>query len=63
MDEREEKKLGVRLVSPITWSYVLFLFSDHLGITKDPAFVDNLLYFLLESPRTRESDLQLTWSE
>ena len=63
MDEREEKKLGVRLVSPITWSYVLFLFSDHLGITKDPAFVDNLLYFLLESPRVRESDLQLTWSD
>jgi hypothetical protein len=30
---------------------VLFVFSDHLGITKDPAFTDNLLYFLLESPR------------
>jgi len=30
---------------------VFFLFDDHLGITKDPTFVDNLLYFLLESPR------------
>ena len=24
---------------------------DHLEITKDPAFTDNILYFLLESPR------------
>ena len=53
MDEREEKKLGNRLTSPIGWSQVLFIFSDHLGMTKDPAFVDNILYFLLESPRSR----------
>ena len=52
MDERMEKNLGNRLVSPIGWSQVLFIFSDHLGMTKDPAFVDNILYFLLESPRT-----------
>jgi hypothetical protein len=49
MDEREEKKSGNRLTSPIGW------FSDHLGMTKDPAFVDNILYFLLESPRSRSS--------
>jgi len=55
MDEREEKKLGSRLASPIGWSQVLFIFSDHLGMTKDPAFVDNILYFLLESPRPRSS--------
>ncbi len=55
MDEREEKKLGNRLDSPIGWSQVLFIFSDHLGMTKDPAFVDNILYFLLESPRSRSS--------
>ena len=54
MDERNEKMLGSRLISPIPWSQVLFIFSDHLGITRDPAFVDNILYFLLESPR-RES--------
>ncbi len=52
MDERMEKNLGNRLASPISWSQVLFIFSDHLGMTKDPAFVDNILYFLLESPRT-----------
>ena len=55
MDEREEKKLGNRLSSPIGWDQVLFIFSDHLGMTKDPAFVDNILYFLLESPRTRST--------
>ena len=55
MDEREEKKLGNRLTSPIGWNQVLFIFSDHLGMTKDPAFVDNILYFLLESPRSRTS--------
>ncbi len=53
MDEREEKKLGDRLSSPIGWNQVLFIFSDHLGMTEDPAFVDNILYFLLESPRMR----------
>jgi hypothetical protein len=51
MDERVVSDLKTRLVSPIQWAQVLFVFSDHLGITKDPAFTDNLLYFLLESPR------------
>lgn len=51
MDERNEKMLGSRLTSPVHWSQVLFIFSDHLGMTMDPAFVDNILYFLLESPR------------
>ncbi len=51
MDTRGERSLGTRLMSPIAWDYVLFLFSDHLGITEDPAFIDNILYFLLESPR------------
>ena len=51
MDERLATKAKTRLVSPIQWDQVLFLFSDHLGITKDSAFADNILYFLLESPR------------
>jgi hypothetical protein len=51
MDERDEQAQGSRLTSPIGWSQVLFIFSDHLGMTMDPAFVDNILYFLLESPR------------
>lgn len=51
MDERREDNLTSRLISPIKWSQVLFLFSDHLGLTRNPAFTDNLLYFLMESQR------------
>lgn len=51
MDERLSDNRKSRLISPIQWSQVLFVFSDHLGLTKDPAFTDNILYFLLESPR------------
>ena len=53
MDERyaDGTKWSPRLVSPISWSSVNFLFTDHLGLTKDPAFTDNVLYLLLEAPR------------
>ena len=51
MDERMSGHLDRRLVSPIQWSQVHFIFSDHLGLTKNAAFTDNVLYFLLESPR------------
>jgi pimeloyl-ACP methyl ester carboxylesterase len=51
MDERMSSHLNRRLRSPIHWSQVHFIFSDHLGLTKNPAFTDNVLYFLLESPR------------
>jgi len=49
MDERRDDSRSKRLDSPIQPSQVLFLHADHLGITKDPAFTDNLLFFLLES--------------
>jgi hypothetical protein len=39
------------LVSPISWRDVTFVFSDHLAMTRDPAFNDNMLFRLLESPR------------
>jgi hypothetical protein len=51
MDERLPSVPQKRLDSPIHWNQVLFLFSDHLGMTEDPAFTDNVLYFLLEQPR------------
>ena len=53
MDERFSAgvKWTPRLVTPITWSSVNFLFADHLGLTSDPGFTDNILYLLLESPR------------
>ena len=53
MDERlaDSGNWAPRLQSPIKWDSVTFLFTDHLGLTKDPAFTDNVLYLLLESPR------------
>lgn len=50
-DERLSDNQPDRLISPIHWSQVLFLFSNHLDLTKQPAFTDNLLYFLLESQK------------
>lgn len=50
-DERLDEKKSMRLISPIHWDQVLFLFSDHLNLTKNPMFTDNLLYFLLENPQ------------
>ena len=53
MDERYSA--GVqwtpRLNTPIKWASVNFLFADHLGLTSDPGFTDNILFLLLESPR------------
>ncbi len=51
MDERLSGAWEPRLVSPIPWHQVTFLFTDHLGLTRDPAFSDNALYLLLEAPR------------
>jgi pimeloyl-ACP methyl ester carboxylesterase len=51
LDERLAGAWTTRLRSPITWRSVRFIFADHLGLTKDAAFTDNLLYLLLEDPR------------
>ena len=48
MDERVGGYWTPVLESPIKWSNVMFLFTDHLGLTKSPAFSDNVLYILLE---------------
>ena len=50
MDERIGNGWSPKLVTPIKWSNVMFLFTDHLGLTKDPAFTDNVLFLLLEKP-------------
>ena len=50
MDERVGQSWSPKLRTPIDWSQVSFLFSDHLGMTRDPGFTDNLLYLLLEQP-------------
>lgn len=51
LDERVGTGRRGQLVSPIHWDGVQFLFSDHLGLTEDPAFADNVLFLLLEKPR------------
>lgn len=53
MDERVGSEWSPRLVSPIGWTHVTFLFNDHLGLTKDPAFTDNVLFILLEESSSR----------
>jgi hypothetical protein len=57
MDERRWDSAFSRLTSPIFWDQTLFLFSDHIGLTKAPAFTDNVLYFLLEHPRPDDPSL------
>lgn len=52
LDERVGGVWSPRLKTPIPWTHVNFLFADHLGLTKDPAFTDNLLFLLLEKPNT-----------
>jgi len=50
MDERIGAEWQPTLKSPIKWDEVTFLFTNHIGLTKDPVFSDNILYFLLEKP-------------
>jgi hypothetical protein len=51
LDERVGQTWTRGLASPITWSSITFLFSDHLALTQDLGFTDNLLFRLLDSPR------------
>lgn len=47
-DERVGSKWKPGLRSPIPWTSVTFVHSDHLGLTKDKSFSDNVLFLLLE---------------
>ena len=51
LDERVGQTWQPRMISPISWQQVFFLFSDHLGLTRDAGFSDNVLYVLLEGAR------------
>lgn len=51
LDERLSGQWTPRVRTPLDWSSVRFIFADHLGLTRDAAFTDNLLYLLLEAPR------------
>ena len=51
LDQRVGSRWSPLLVSPIRWTSVTFLSTDHIGLTKDPVFTDNVLFLLLEQPR------------
>lgn len=51
MDERIGGGYQPRLRSPIKWDSVQFIPANHIGLTSDPSFSDNVLYELLERPR------------
>ena len=51
LDERLGPRSVGRLVSPIRWDQVFFVFAGHVELTRAPVFTDNLLFILLESPR------------
>lgn len=51
MDERVGATWQPTLQSPIGWTDTLMLFTNHLGLTRDRIFTDNVLFWLLEDPR------------
>jgi pimeloyl-ACP methyl ester carboxylesterase len=50
MDERTGTEWTPRLKSPIGFDNVMFISNNHLGLTKDPTFKNNVLFLLLEDP-------------
>lgn len=50
LDERLAGKWKPKVVSPLKWDNVIFLPSNHLGMTKDPLCIENILYILFERP-------------
>lgn len=53
MDERTGGAWRARLDSPVAWTNVRFLQGDHIELTSNAPFTDDLLYLLLEAPRKR----------
>ena len=51
LDERVGQRWAPYLGSPIQWTSAQFFFTDHVGLTKDIAFTDNLLFLLLEKDK------------
>ncbi len=51
LDERVAGDWQPVLVSPVEWTGVTFLAANHIGLTSDPEFTNNVLYLLLEDPR------------
>ncbi|MEM9043946.1 MAG: hypothetical protein AAGC81_04570 [Pseudomonadota bacterium] len=51
LDERQGREYTAGLSSPLRFDTVLFLPDEHVELTKNPVFGDNLLFWLLEQPR------------
>ena len=49
-DRRGPEDNQMWLDSPVPWASVTFLPDDHIGLTRNPIFTDNLLFYLLEQP-------------
>jgi hypothetical protein len=52
MDERVGGSWQPGLRTPIDWTGVTFVVGNHLAVTRNPTFTDNVLYRLLEAPRS-----------
>ncbi len=50
LDERSAEGPPGALESPIQWDQVLFIFADHLGLTENPAFTNNILILPAGAP-------------
>lgn len=57
LDERLDGRWTPRLRTPIQWTSVRFLPEDHIGLTDNTPFTDDVLYLLLEKPRQNASAL------
>jgi hypothetical protein len=54
-DERQGGNDAKGLVRPIKYRTVLLLPGEHVEITQNSVFADNMLYWLNDQPRQRES--------
>ncbi|MEM7764043.1 MAG: hypothetical protein AAF290_08160 [Pseudomonadota bacterium] len=50
-DQRNESDWQPTLRTPLDYDHALFLPDTHKGLTDNPTFTDNILYWLLEDPR------------
>ncbi len=55
LDERQGKPYTYGLDTPLKFSSVLFLPEEHVALTQSAVLGDNLLFWLIEGQRTRES--------
>ncbi|MHA1108118.1 MAG: hypothetical protein ACTSQV_03275, partial [Alphaproteobacteria bacterium] len=59
-DERQGDHIPADYRRPIQYRTVLLLPGKHVALTHNPVFADNLLYWLLDSPRARSAALGYT---